>query len=45
MPLPLPVKWHRGTGTMEYKDYYKIMSVDKNATAKEIKKAYIARGP
>lgn len=25
---------------MEYKDYYKILGVDKNATSKEIKKAY-----
>jgi curved DNA-binding protein len=25
---------------MEYKDYYKIMGVDKNATAKDIKQAY-----
>ena len=25
---------------MEYKDYYKIMGVDKNASAKDIKKAY-----
>ncbi|MER3457484.1 MAG: molecular chaperone DnaJ, partial [Chloroflexota bacterium] len=25
---------------MEYKDYYKILGVDRNATEKEIKKAY-----
>ena len=25
---------------MEYKDYYKILGVDKNADEKEIKKAY-----
>ncbi len=30
----------RGRRNVEYKDYYKILGVDRNATQKEIKKAY-----